>query len=112
MYSIRKYGSDVLTKEMDQLYRQTFLACFYYILCSKGEEDVSLGCTYTGAKEQKKLKGVMLFNRKTTIKWFSREDTSSPTASLEGFFMETIDVYDGRDIMVLGIDELLVVGNE
>ena len=33
----------------------------------------------------KEVKVVMVFNGKPTRKWLSREDTSSTTASLEGF---------------------------
>ena len=37
----------------------------------------------------KEVKVVMVFNGKPTRKWLSREDTSSPTASLEDFLRQT-----------------------
>ena len=43
----------------------------------------------------------MVFNGKPTRECLSRDDTSSPTASLEAIFeTETIGAYGGQDIMV------------
>ena len=52
--TIGREGSDALTKDMDQIYRQTFLYYIYYRLESTGEQKVSGGYNYSGAKEHNK----------------------------------------------------------
>ena len=42
----------------------------------------------------------MVFNGKPTREWLSREESASPTASLEGLVITgVIDTHEGRDIM-------------
>ena len=42
----------------------------------------------------------MVFNGKPTREWLSREESASPTASLEGIVITgVIDAHEGRDIM-------------
>ena len=52
----------------------------------------------------KKPKVIMLTNGKLTQEWLSRKDTSRLTASLEAtFFTVTIDLYERKDAMFLGL---------
>jgi len=45
-------------------------------------------------------KGRLVYNGKPTRDWLSREDASSPTASLESIFLTAvIDAKEGRDVM-------------
>jgi len=45
-------------------------------------------------------KGRLVYNGKPTRNWLSREDASSPTASLESILLTSvIDAYEKRDIM-------------
>ena len=54
----------------------------------------------------------MVFNGKPTREWLSREVTSNTTASVEGIFLtETIDAYEGRDIIVLDVPSALIHTN-
>ena len=53
----------------------------------------------------------MVFNGKPTIEWLSREDTSSPMASLEAIFKWKIDAYEGRDIMVMDFPNTFIHTN-
>ena len=54
----------------------------------------------------------MEFNGKPTVEWLSREDTSSPTASLEAIFqMVTINGFEGQDIMVLNVTNKFIQTN-
>ena len=54
----------------------------------------------------------MVFNGKPTRECLSRDDTSSPTASLEAIFeTETIGAYGGQDIMVLDVTSTFIQTN-
>ena len=58
------------------------------------------------------FKGIMVFNGKPAIEWLSREDASFTTESLEAIFKTTtIDAYEGRGIMVLGVPNTFVWNN-
>ena len=47
-----------------------------------------------------KIKGRMVFDGRKTRKWITKEDSASPTATLEGILWTlTIDAYDNRDVM-------------
>jgi len=51
----------------------------------------------------------MVFNGKPTREWLSREDTSSPTASLEAIILTaTIDTNEERDIMTMDIPNAFI----
>ena len=57
----------------------------------------------------KKPKGIMVFNGKPTREWFSREDTSSTTSSLEAILKtEKIAAYEGRYIMDLYVPNTFI----
>ena len=78
-------GHDALTKEMDQLYRRTYFETIYirYLETKEKrrsqEDKIILNKNIT----TKKTEGRMVSNVKPTRQWLSREDTSSPTASLQ-----------------------------
>ena len=47
-----------------------------------------------------KIKGRMVFDGKKTREWITKEDSASPTATLEGIFLTlTIDAHENRDVM-------------
>ena len=51
----------------------------------------------------------MVLNRKPTIEWLLREDTSIPTASLKDIFKtEKIDEFEVQDIMILDVTNKLI----
>ena len=54
----------------------------------------------------------MVFNGKPTREWFSREDTSSTTASLQAIVLTAIiNAYEGQDIMVLDVTNTFIQTN-
>ena len=47
-----------------------------------------------------KIKGRMVFDGRKTREWITKEDSASPTATLEGLLlMLTIDAHENRDMM-------------
>ena len=55
------------------------------------------------------VKGRAVFNGKPTRQWYAKEDSNSPTATLEGIFLTaTIDAKEGRDVMSLDIPNAFI----
>ena len=47
-----------------------------------------------------KVKGRMVFDGRKTREWITKEDSASPTATLEGILLTlTIDAHENRDVM-------------
>ena len=60
-------------------------------------------------KRDKSIKGRMVYNGKPTRAWMSREDSASPTASLESIFLTAIiDAIEGRDVMTADIPNAFI----
>ena len=60
-------------------------------------------------KNSGEIKGRCVYKGNGTRDWLSREDTSSPTASLEAIFATcVIDAYENRDVMSLNIPNAFV----
>ena len=57
----------------------------------------------------KKKKGRLVFRGDGTREWLSREDTASPTASLEGIELTiTVDAYENRDMMSIDVPNAFI----
>ena len=55
-------------------------------------------------KRSGKIKGRMVYNGKPTREWLGKEDSASPTASLESIFLTAvIDAHEGRDLMTADV---------
>ena len=55
-------------------------------------------------KRDKSVKGQMVYNRKPTREWLTREHSASPTAALESIMLTAvIDAHEGQDIMCADI---------
>ena len=51
-------------------------------------------------KRSGKVKGRMVFDGRKTREWITKEDSASPTATLEGILLTlTIDAHENRDVM-------------
>ena len=51
-------------------------------------------------KRGDKVKGRMVFDGRKTQEWITKEDSASPTATLEGILLTvTIDAHENRDVM-------------
>ena len=60
-------------------------------------------------KKNKVVKGRCLYNGKPTRAWLTREETTSPTASLKSIFLTaTIDAKEGRDVMTNDIPNAFI----
>jgi len=60
-------------------------------------------------KRDKSIKGRMVYNGKPTREWLSREDSASPTASLESIMLTAIiDAHEGRDVMSADIPNAFI----
>jgi hypothetical protein len=55
------------------------------------------------------IKGRMVYNGKPTREWLSREDSTSPTVSLESLIITAvIDAYEGRDVMTADVPNAFI----
>ena len=60
-------------------------------------------------KRTGEIKGRMVYNGKPTREWLSKEDSASPTASLEAIFtLAAIDAHEGRDVMTADIPNAFI----
>jgi hypothetical protein len=60
-------------------------------------------------KQNKTIKGRLVYNGKPTCKWLSREDSASPTASLESIFLTAIiDAKEGCDVMTADVSNAFI----
>ena len=54
-------------------------------------------------------KGRAVFDGRATREWLSKEDSASPTATLEGIMLTlTIDAYEGRDVMTADVPNAFI----
>jgi hypothetical protein len=100
-----KLGIDAATKEMDQLHRRN---CFTPIDVAKMtplERQKSVDALmFLAEKRNKTIKGRMVYNGKPTREWLTREESTSPTASLESIMLTAIvDTKEDRDVMTCDI---------
>ena len=55
------------------------------------------------------MKSRMVYNGKPTREWLSKEDSASPTVSLESLFLtSSIDAKEGRDVMTCDIPNAFI----
>jgi hypothetical protein len=94
-------GAAAASKEMDQLHQRN---CFTPIsikdLSPEEKRKAQEALMFLTEKRNKTVKGRMVFNGKPTREWYSREDSASPTVSLESIFLlAVIDAKEHRDVM-------------
>ena len=54
-------------------------------------------------------KGRAVFDCRATREWLTKEDSASPTATLEGIMLTiTIDAYEGRDVMTADVPNAFI----
>ena len=60
-------------------------------------------------KRDKSIKSRLVYNGKPTRSWLSKEDTSSPTVTMEGIFLTAIiDAKEGRDVLSADIPNAFI----
>ena len=99
-------GKVAASKEVDQLYKRlSFAPIDIKDLSNRERRKAQVAIMLLTKKNlTKEIKGRMVYNGKPTREWLSKEDTSSPTATLESIFLTTtIDANEGRDVMTMDI---------
>ena len=110
---LKIYGKDgelAISKELKQLLDRR---CFWPILVAeltrRERERAQLALAYLTEKRDGTKKGRIVFNGKPTREWLSREESASPTASLEGIMITgVIDAYEKRDIMTADVPNAFI----
>ena len=60
-------------------------------------------------KRDKYIKSRLVYNGKSSMNWLSKEDTSSPTVTMEGIFLTAIiDAKEGRDVLSADIPNAFI----
>ena len=60
-------------------------------------------------KRDMSVKGRMVYNRKPTREWLTREDSASPMAELESIMLTAvIDTHEGQDVMCADIPNTFI----
>ena len=103
-------GKRAATKEVDQLDQRN---CFRPILVSEltpaERKKAMVALMFLCEKRDGTCKGRMVYNGKPTREWLSREDSASPTASLESIMLcSVIDAKEGRDLMTCDIPNAFI----
>ena len=104
-------GETGVDKEIRQLLkRQCFRPEYIKNLSQKQLARAQEAMMLLSEKEfSKEVKGRLVFRGDGTREWLSREDTASPTASLEGIELTiTIDSYEQRDIMSMDVPNAFI----
>ena len=103
-------GSKAATKEMDQLHqRSCFTPISIAALTPQERKKAMEALMFLTEKRCGTIKGRMVYNGKPTREWLSREDSASPTASLESILLTAvIDAKEGRDVMTADVPNAFI----
>ena len=99
-----------MIKEMKQLHdRECFRPIDISELTRAERRKAQLALGYLAQKNDGRIKGRTVYNGKPTREWLSKEDSASPTASLESIFITgVIDAKEERDIMVTDVPNAFI----
>jgi len=68
-----------------------------------------IALAYLAQKRDNSIKGRTVYNGKPTREWLGREESASPTASLESIMLTTVvDALEGRDVMTTDIPNAFI----
>jgi hypothetical protein len=103
-------GSDAATKELKQLHD---CVCFEPIsIADMSQSEIRKSMEALMLLTEKRdgtIKGRMVYNGKPTREWLSREDSTSPTVSLESLIITAvIDAYEGHDVMTADVPNAFI----
>ena len=103
-------GAAASSKEMDQLHKRN---CFTPIsikdMNPSERKKAQEALMFLSEKRDGTIKGRMVYNGKPTRQWLSREDSASPTASLESIMITAvIDAKEGRDVMTADVPNAFI----
>ena len=101
---LKRFGKEGYDAALSEIKQQHDRLCFSPVLIShmtpSERRKAQEALMFLTEKRSGKIKGRMVYNGKPTREWLSREDSASPTASLESIFITiTIDAHEFRDMM-------------
>jgi hypothetical protein len=110
---LKKFGNEgaqAATKELDQLHqRNCFSPVDVSAMTPSEKKKAQEALMFLTEKRDGSIKGRMVYNGKPTREWMSREDSASPTVSLESIMLTaTIDAKEGRDVMTADVPNAFI----
>ena len=98
-------GRDAAQAEIQQLHsRKCFKPISVNELSSVERRRAQHAMMLLTEKRDGTKKGRAVFDGRATREWLTKEDSASPTATLEGIMLTiTIDAYEGRDVMTADV---------
>ena len=103
-------GRKAVTKEVKQLHdRVCFKPIDVKALTAEERRKAQVALIFLTQKRDGTIKAREVYNGKPTREWLSREDSASPTASLESIILlGVIDVKERRDILCVDIPNAFI----
>ena len=94
-------GSSASGKELDQLHNRSCFAPLSVSSLTPSEKEKAMDALMLlTEKRDGTIKGRMVYNGKPTRMWTDKEDSASPTVSLESIYITAvIDAFEERDVM-------------
>ena len=94
-------GHKASSSELEQLHHRK---CFYPVsvkdMTRNERMKAQMAMMLLTEKRCGKIKGRIVFDGRKTREWITKEDSASPTATLEGILLTlTIDAHENRDVM-------------
>ena len=99
-----------MIKELDQLHKRM---CFTPVdvndLTRNEKKKAMDALMLVTEKKDKTIKGQIVYNGKPPHEWMSKDDTASPTASLESITITgVIDAHDEQDVMTADVPNAFI----
>ena len=103
-------GYDAIMKEMGQLDdREAFRPIHVSELTTNERRKAQIALAYLTEKRDGTIKGRTVYNGKPTRELLSKEDSASPTASLDSILLTAmIDAHEGRDVMTTDVPNVFI----
>jgi hypothetical protein len=110
---LKKFGSKgraATLKELRQLHdRVCFEPVNVHSMTENEKKKAQEALLFLSEKRDGSIKGRMVYNGKPTREWLSKEESASPTVSLESLFLTSvIDAKEGRDVMTCDIPNAFI----
>ena len=106
----KENGMKSMTKEIQQLHqRNSFRPIDVNNMTDKEKSRVQDVIMFLAQKDSDEVKSRLVYNGRETRKWLSREETASPTVSLESINLTfAIDAHEERDVMIADVPNAFV----
>ena len=106
----RQKGEQATAKEMKQLHDPVwFSTVLIKVLTPEEHRKAQEAIMFLTEKRDGTIKGRTIYNAKPTREWLDREDSTSPTVSLESMMMiASIDSKKGRDVLTADVPNTFI----